>query len=69
MGWARGEAFRCIRSDRMDERILNREFDGKLSLLIDATVHEFLESSPYCATFRESEPAGGGAGVTIAELG
>jgi len=32
-------------------------------------VHEFLASSPYCTTFRESEPAAGGAGVTIAELG
>ncbi|HYR95779.1 MAG TPA: Smr/MutS family protein, partial [Candidatus Binatus sp.] len=31
-------------------------------------VHEFLASSPYCAAFREPDAAGGGAGVTIAEL-
>ncbi|HLY37515.1 MAG TPA: Smr/MutS family protein, partial [Candidatus Binatia bacterium] len=31
-------------------------------------LHEYLGTSPYCATFRDAEPREGGAGVTIAVL-
>jgi DNA mismatch repair protein MutS2 len=31
-------------------------------------VHEFLDTTPYCAAYREADPAAGGAGVTIAEI-
>ncbi len=32
-------------------------------------VQQYLETSPYCARFRDGEPGEGGAGVTVAELG
>src|SRR5439155_366734 len=56
---------RAVRAGLSEVRVVHGIGSGALR----RAVHEFLESSPYCAGFRESEPAAGGAGVTIAELG
>src|SRR6059036_3528312 len=56
---------RAARSGLSEVRVVHGIGSGALR----RAVHEFLEGSPYCAAFRESEPAAGGAGVTIAELG
>jgi len=55
---------RAARAGLSEVRVVHGIGSGALR----SAVHEFLASSPYCATFRESEPAAGGAGVTIAEL-
>jgi len=31
-------------------------------------VHEYLATSPYCASFRQAEPHHGGAGATVVQL-
>src|SRR5437016_2007429 len=56
---------RAVRAGLSEVRVVHGIGTGALR----RAVHEFLASSPYCTTFRESEPAAGGAGVTIAELG
>ncbi|TMB55556.1 MAG: endonuclease MutS2, partial [Deltaproteobacteria bacterium] len=56
---------RAVRAGLSEVRVVHGIGSGALR----RAVHEFLASSPYCTTFRESEPAAGGAGVTIAELG
>src|SRR5436309_847966 len=56
---------RAARAGLSEVRVVHGIGSGALR----SAVHEFLESSPYCAGFRESEPAAGGAGVTIADLG
>ncbi|HEV3030340.1 MAG TPA: Smr/MutS family protein, partial [Polyangia bacterium] len=55
---------RAVRAGLSEVRVVHGIGSGALR----RAVHEFLEGSPYCAAFRESDQAAGGAGVTIAEL-
>jgi DNA mismatch repair protein MutS2 len=60
------EAFldRAARAGLSEVRVVHGLGTGALR----RALHEALAASPYCATFREAEPAAGGAGVTVVEL-
>jgi DNA mismatch repair protein MutS2 len=72
IGWRAREAIdalgtfldRAVRAGVTEVRIVHGIGSGALR----RAVHELLSTSPYCAHFRDSEQATGGAGVTIAEL-
>ena len=55
---------RAVRSGRSSVRIIHGVGTGALL----RAVRDFLDASPYCATFREGHPSEGGAGVAVAEL-
>jgi DNA mismatch repair protein MutS2 len=46
-----------------------RVIHGIGSGALKKAVHDYLRSSPYCASFRLAEPHFGGAGCTIVEMG
>jgi DNA mismatch repair protein MutS2 len=55
---------RAVRAGHLSVRIIHGLGGGALR----RAVHDYLGTSPYCASFREGTPAEGGAGVTVAEL-
>lgn len=55
---------RAMRAGLSEVRVVHGLGSGALR----RAVREALDASPYCAGYREAEPAAGGAGVTIAEL-
>jgi DNA mismatch repair protein MutS2 len=55
---------RAVRTGLSEVRIVHGLGSGALR----RAVHELLAASPYCARFRDADPASGGAAVTIAEL-
>jgi DNA mismatch repair protein MutS2 len=62
----RVEAFldRAVRAGHPSVRIIHGVGSGALR----RAVHDYLGTSPYCASFREGTPTEGGPGVTVAEL-
>ncbi len=52
-------------TNRAEVRVIHGIGSGALK----KAVHDYLNSSPYCASFRQAEPHHGGAGATIVELG
>ena len=68
-----GEALRKL-EEFLDQAYLTnraevRVIHGIGSGALKKAVHEYLETSPYCAGFRQAEPHQGGAGATIAKIG
>ncbi len=55
---------RAVRAGLSEVRVVHGFGSGALR----RAVHEFLEASQYCTTFRDADPASGGTAVTIAEL-
>jgi DNA mismatch repair protein MutS2 len=55
---------RAVRAGMPSVRIIHGIGTGALR----RAVHEYLETTPYCAGFHEAHSAAGGAGVTVAEL-
>jgi DNA mismatch repair protein MutS2 len=55
---------RAMRSGLAEVRVVHGFGSGALR----RAVREFLDTTPYCARYRDAEQAAGGAGVTIAEL-
>jgi DNA mismatch repair protein MutS2 len=52
-------------TNRAEVRVIHGIGSGALK----KAVHEYLETSPYCAGFHQAEPHQGGAGATIAKIG
>jgi DNA mismatch repair protein MutS2 len=55
---------RAARAGLAEVRVVHGLGSGALR----RAVHEFLDATPYCSTYRDAEQAAGGAGVTIAEI-
>ncbi len=55
---------RAVRSGLTEVRVIHGLGTGALR----RAVHEFLDTSPYCARYRDADPSAGGAAVTIADL-
>jgi DNA mismatch repair protein MutS2 len=55
---------RAVRAGVGEVRVVHGIGSGALR----RAVQEFLAASPYCAAYRDADPAAGGAGVTVAEL-
>ncbi len=73
VGMRTGEALRKL-EEFLDQAYLTnrtevRVIHGIGSGALKKAVHDYLGSSPYCASFRQAEPHHGGAGATIVELG
>jgi DNA mismatch repair protein MutS2 len=73
VGMRTGEALRKL-EEFLDQAYLTnraevRVIHGIGSGALKKAVHEYLETSPYCAGFRQAEPHQGGAGATIAKIG
>ena len=73
VGMRTGEALRKL-EDFLDQAYLTnraevRVIHGIGSGALKKAVHEYLTTSPYCASFRQAEPHQGGAGATIAKIG
>ena len=73
VGMRTGEALRKL-EEFLDQAYLTnrsevRVIHGIGSGLLKKAVHDYLGTSPYCASFRQAEPHHGGAGATIVELG
>ncbi len=72
IGMRTGEALRKLEefldqaflANRVEVRIVHGIGSGTLK----KAVHEYLETSPYCESFRQAEPHQGGAGATIVQL-
>jgi DNA mismatch repair protein MutS2 len=56
---------RAARAGLAEVRVVHGLGSGALR----RAIRELLDSSPYCADYRDAEPGAGGAGVTIARLG
>jgi DNA mismatch repair protein MutS2 len=73
VGMRTGEALRKL-EEFLDQAYLTnraevRVIHGIGSGALKKAVHDYLTSSPYCASFRQAEPHHGGAGATIVMLG
>jgi DNA mismatch repair protein MutS2 len=73
VGMRPGEALRKL-EEFLDQAYLTnrteiRVIHGIGSGALKKAVHDYLGSSPYCASFRQAESHHGGAGATIVELG
>jgi len=55
---------RAVRAGVPEVRVVHGIGSGTLR----RAVREFLETTPYCAGYRDAEPAAGGVGVTVADL-
>jgi len=55
---------RAVRAGVPEVRIVHGVGTGTLR----RAVREFLETTPYCAGYRDAEPTAGGVGVTVADL-
>ncbi len=73
VGMRTGEALRKLEEFLDQAYLTNRKevrvIHGIGSGALKKAVHEYLATSPYCASFRQAEPHHGGAGATIVELG
>ncbi|HEY2663165.1 MAG TPA: endonuclease MutS2 [Candidatus Binataceae bacterium] len=72
IGMRAGEALKKL-EEFLDQSYLTNQTEVRVvhgigSGALRKAVHEYLESSPYCASFREAEPRLGGSGATIVEL-
>ena len=72
VGMRAGEALKKL-EEFLDQSYLTNQSEVRVvhgigSGALRKAVHEYLESSPYCASFREAEPRFGGSGATIVEL-
>ena len=73
VGMRSGEALRRL-EEFLDQAYLTnraevRVIHGIGSGALKKAVHDYLRTSPYCASFRQAEPHQGGAGATVVELG
>ena len=73
VGMRTGDALRKL-EEFLDQAYLTnraevRVIHGIGSGALKKAVHEYLETSPYCAGFHQAEPHQGGAGATIAKIG
>jgi DNA mismatch repair protein MutS2 len=73
VGMRTGDALRKL-EEFLDQAYLTnraevRVIHGIGSGALKKAVHEYLETSPYCAGFQQAEPHQGGAGATIAKIG
>jgi len=73
VGMRTGDALRKL-EEFLDQAYLTsraevRVIHGIGSGALKKAIHDYLNSSPYCASFRQAEPHYGGAGATIVELG
>src|SRR5207253_6912599 len=73
IGMRSGDALRKV-EDFLDHAYLTNQravriVHGIGSGALRKAIHDYLQDSPYCASFREAEPRSGGAGATIVEVG
>jgi DNA mismatch repair protein MutS2 len=73
IGLRAGEALKKL-EEFLDQAYLTNKSEVRVvhgigSGALRKAVHEYLETSPYCESFREAEPHFGGSGATIVQLG
>jgi DNA mismatch repair protein MutS2 len=72
VGMRTGEALRKL-EEFLDQAYLTNQTEVRVvhgigSGALKKAVHEYLATSPYCASFRQAEPHHGGAGATVVQL-
>jgi DNA mismatch repair protein MutS2 len=72
IGMRAGDALRKL-EEFLDQAYLANKPEVRIvhgigSGALKKAVHEYLSTSPYCASFREAEPRAGGAGATVVQL-
>ena len=72
LGMRTGEALRQL-EQFLDQAYLTNQREVRVvhglgSGTLKKAIHEYLSTSPYCASFRQAEPHHGGAGATIVQI-
>jgi DNA mismatch repair protein MutS2 len=72
VGMRAGEALRKL-EEFLDQAYLTNQAEVRVvhgigSGALKKAVHDYLATSPYCASFRQAQPHHGGAGATVVEL-